>query len=68
MGDGLWWERAHIHPSWFEGAKEFPFWGSLADLNSVCSFGKGKDCRLSMPQQQQFKTSKPSNSSTNNLL
>lgn len=38
MSEGLGQDRAHTHQAWFEGTKEFPFWGSLADLNSVCSF------------------------------
>lgn len=56
MSEGLGCNRAHLHQVQFEGNNEFPFWDFLADLNSICSFlkkhfGKGKNCRLSMPQQ-----------------
>ena len=37
MSEGLGQDRAHIHQAQFVGTKEFLFWGSLADLNSVCS-------------------------------
>lgn len=38
MSEGLGQDRAHIYQAQFEGTKELLFWGSLADLNSVCSF------------------------------